>query len=181
MSTEVVTGLFTGLGALIGFLGTALTAWIATRSQREQRREAKSEKNLEIRRDAYAAALAAIVTYMAVAWQLNEQLSEESSEQDAIRASFVEYCGGWRGVVEAVSKVEIIGPKEISEAATSFRMSVNMYRYGLDLRYSKYFAGAPTVVLGRLEESLLDSYGVYSTERAKFVELARKYSAPAAT
>lgn len=175
MAPEVLTGIFTGIGALIGFLGTSITALLTTRSQREQRQETQAERVYEVRREAYGSALAAVVTFMAIARELNDRISEDY-DLDTTRALFGEYNATWRKVVEAVSKVEVIGPPDVSSHALVFRRSVDTYRFTLDLRYSKFAKCDDPATVARLEDGLFDCYATYQAERRKFIELSQEYS-----
>lgn len=176
-----MTGIFTGVGALIAFLGTSLTALITSRAQREQRRETQAEKLIDARRDAYAAALSAVVTFMNIARELNDQISLKSSEQSPVREAYEAYKADWRTVVQAISKVEIIGPPELATQALKLRRSLDVYRYGLDYRYSEYLSNYQSDQLDRLEESLIDSYGTYRNNRLRYIELAQQYSRAASS
>lgn len=122
MATELITGIFSAVGALIG-AGGALTAnWITARTQRWQAEAGRNERQRETRRNAYANFLTSANRFFESSRDLAKVLSGDLTTDP--EQTHQDYLQAWRLLRENEAVVEIAGPTEVGAAANDLRLAL---------------------------------------------------------
>ena len=169
MPPELITGLFTGVGALIGVLGTALTTAMSSRDRQRQVRESRRDRLHDVRRTAYVALLTNAATFMDRAREIHTAMERERTA-DQLEVILQEYDREWRDFLEAAIEVELVGPLQSANSAADLRRSLGRYSSAIDQRYNRCCAGHRPV--GSLLD-LREEYQSYRSARQKFVTLGQ--------
>jgi hypothetical protein len=140
VTTELIAGVFTALGALIAAGATFASGFMANRVQRGLAAAGREAQIAETRREAYAAYLIAVYSFMDRARELIAHLGNntEISECDA---AYRTYHNDWETLHPTYASVLIAGPDKIEGSAEALRFCLGDLADKCDRMYSAYEAG----------------------------------------
>lgn len=141
MGSELITGLFGAVGALIG-AGTTLTAnMITARGQKRLAHDSRKERAADIRRDACAVYLTSVEGFLDRCRELVTALDEDSSGEARERAHEA-YLAEWNDLLRSCAPVVIAGPSALGGKAMTLRQAIASLSDECDRWYASYAAGS---------------------------------------
>ncbi|MFG1893455.1 hypothetical protein ACGFIP_05555 [Micromonospora zamorensis] len=145
MTTEITTGLFVLLGALVGGGATFAVGWLSTRTQRAQAEQARgnaladaerarSAQLADARSGAYVVLLTRVDSFLDQARELSDLLNlhpEGEQPTDQHR----QYTAEWNQLVAANAVVQVAGPDSLAQRAQALLDAVGLLSEIIDKRY----------------------------------------------
>jgi hypothetical protein len=170
VSTELIAGVFTALGALIAAGATFTSGLMGNRTQKALATASRQTQIVEVRRDAYAAYLTAVYRFMDCARELIAKL-EAHAEMSECKAAHRTYMDRWDNLHPTYAPVLIAGPGEIEKSAEVLRFCLGDLADKCDSWYAAHEAGKKP----RQVDGLVNAQQAARDARLKFSEAARRH------
>lgn len=124
MPPELLAGLLTLVGVIVGACATLATSWTAARVQRAQVAEGRDERQNAVRREAYTEFLAHTTAFLDLSRDVCSVLEERDLDNERLTEVHGRYLTEWHALVRSRAAVEIAGPADAAEAAKGLQLAV---------------------------------------------------------
>jgi len=171
MTSELIVGISGVIGAAVGAGATLIANWIAAHTQLKLAAGNREQQKAAVRRDACAALLVAVDSFMDQARELVSRLENDIPGPEC-NAAHATYFAGWEDLQRRCAPVLIAGPNELKERAEELKEQLAGLADECDDWYEAHKSG-PTRSRDRTIVNLRQSARV---ARDAFILAAQRYS-----